>query len=692
MEIKNYFAQDASGNVMPGARVDVFFPGTTSPVTTLQNAEGGAKANPFFADAKGLIQFAAPNGLYDLKVTSGMTSYTIKIQCADLSDFVGDAQTAASMAEDEADRAEQAANSMTYSGTGAGGTVEDYAAGIEVTAYNQIIRADGEFWKLTAANDLPYTTTGAGMPEGGAFVSVGDAALRQSLANPTDPALGAAIVGYKTENVTKVLSEMKQDPTITDVFVVYGQSNAKGSALATPGRETVTSRARYWSTINQDLRPVIYDMDYTASFTALLSSGHAWGAFANRYTQLTGRKIVIVPSAVGGTSIAQLSKGDASNIYSDMLAEFNKAIAALALEGVTVGSINCIFHQGETDQSDGTTYDTYVTAMDTLFTNMATDLGIERFYVALVGNPQSRPEISWHRIRTAQQFVSDDRADSTVVFSEFAGFLQSNGLLRSDGVHATQVGYNVMGSAIAESVATEKQIGLSRGTRYLDQASAVDVVNGARVRQVSCAIRLTSAGAELLTRDNNSRHISSMVDAITLSSAEIFIRCNALRSHKVYGMNVAVVDENLPGSMIDASVISTLVDTNKIGFRVRLSTNQTFVVNTDSGSISQNAQGDALKYHTSASLSISGGTGFWAIAHNTGAYTPLFSRVKTTGTPILDTVGLQPTIVSGGEFRLPTSAGLIAASIPSHTIRPNALPVGASILVSFDALVASPRV
>lgn len=57
----------------------------------------------------------------------------------------------------------------------------DYAAGIEVTAYNQIIREGGEFWRAAAGTTLPYTTTGAGMPEGGAFVAVGDAVLRQEL-------------------------------------------------------------------------------------------------------------------------------------------------------------------------------------------------------------------------------------------------------------------------------------------------------------------------------------------------------------------------------------------------------------------------------------------------------------------------------------------------------------------------------
>lgn len=70
----------------------------------------------------------------------------------------------------------------------------DYAAGIEVTQYNQLIRdSNGEFWRVSGSTELPYTTTGAGLPEGGNFVAVGDAALRQELANPD---MGAAMVAF----------------------------------------------------------------------------------------------------------------------------------------------------------------------------------------------------------------------------------------------------------------------------------------------------------------------------------------------------------------------------------------------------------------------------------------------------------------------------------------------------------------
>jgi hypothetical protein len=64
--------------------------------------------------------------------------------------------------------------------------VGDYAAGIEITNYNQIVRdSSGEFWRVSGSTALPYTTTGAGLPEGGAFVAVGDAALRQELGSNT---------------------------------------------------------------------------------------------------------------------------------------------------------------------------------------------------------------------------------------------------------------------------------------------------------------------------------------------------------------------------------------------------------------------------------------------------------------------------------------------------------------------------
>ena len=72
----------------------------------------------------------------------------------------------------------------------------DYTSGIELTEYNQVLRESGEFWRVSASTTLPYTTTGAGMPESGAFVNVGDAVLRQDLASDAS-GKGASLVSME---------------------------------------------------------------------------------------------------------------------------------------------------------------------------------------------------------------------------------------------------------------------------------------------------------------------------------------------------------------------------------------------------------------------------------------------------------------------------------------------------------------
>lgn len=84
--------------------------------------------------------------------------------------------------------------------------VGGYGAGVELTEYNQLVRDEnGEFWRLSGQMELPYITTGLGVPEDGALVSVGDTALRQELA---DPDKGAALVRYGDGTVAEKLDEL----------------------------------------------------------------------------------------------------------------------------------------------------------------------------------------------------------------------------------------------------------------------------------------------------------------------------------------------------------------------------------------------------------------------------------------------------------------------------------------------------
>lgn len=123
MELKNYFAQDSQGNAQPNAVCHLYFVGTQNYATGLHNATDQILTNPFTSDGNGLIQFKAPDGLYDLRVVSGVRDYKIQIQFLDVATQVTTVTTAAEQvsvdaetASDAADRATTAANAAQLSG------------------------------------------------------------------------------------------------------------------------------------------------------------------------------------------------------------------------------------------------------------------------------------------------------------------------------------------------------------------------------------------------------------------------------------------------------------------------------------------------------------------------------------------------------------------------------------------------
>ncbi|EML0459134.1 hypothetical protein R8O77_004225 [Klebsiella michiganensis] len=113
--------------------------------------------------------------------------------------------------------------------------VGDYTAGpLTLTEYNQLIRYNNELYKLTAATDIPFTTAGNTDEtwtdtDAAHFVSVGDAALRQSLASSEKGSGGSMI-------------ELEQEGTVqgalTNVFLVSDADNT--------GASDVTAKIQSW--------------------------------------------------------------------------------------------------------------------------------------------------------------------------------------------------------------------------------------------------------------------------------------------------------------------------------------------------------------------------------------------------------------------------------------------------------------
>jgi len=109
MELKNFFAQDDQGNITPGATCYLYEVGTENLVQQMYRANGTALTNPFKAANDGLVQLAAANGRYDLRVDTGARSYRIHLQFNDVSEDLAAAKSSADRAELARDAAQLSA-------------------------------------------------------------------------------------------------------------------------------------------------------------------------------------------------------------------------------------------------------------------------------------------------------------------------------------------------------------------------------------------------------------------------------------------------------------------------------------------------------------------------------------------------------------------------------------------------------
>lgn len=132
MELKNFFAQDNEGNRIPGALCYVYRRGTENEATGMCKANGVSLINPITADANGLVQFAAPNGLYDVRVVTAKRDYRLPMQFSDLSEDLEAARSAVRLAQEARDAAQLTA-----------GMVADIAEGLATTK-------DGEYFRVRA--------------------------------------------------------------------------------------------------------------------------------------------------------------------------------------------------------------------------------------------------------------------------------------------------------------------------------------------------------------------------------------------------------------------------------------------------------------------------------------------------------------------------------------------------------------
>lgn len=142
MELKNYFAQDDAGNILSNASCYLYERGSENLVAELWGENGLTLGNPFSTNQKGLVQFAAANGLYDLRVVKGSRDYRIRVQFNDMTETLAAAEQAADRAEQSASRKCQSVSQLQ---TVVGRYDGDSAS----------VRSFGEGWAVNVAYPFP---------------------------------------------------------------------------------------------------------------------------------------------------------------------------------------------------------------------------------------------------------------------------------------------------------------------------------------------------------------------------------------------------------------------------------------------------------------------------------------------------------------------------------------------------------
>jgi hypothetical protein len=112
----------------------------------------------------------------------------------------------------------------------------EYAPGVTVTTYNQVVRYQGELYGLATATEAPYTLTGVWATDSVHLVSRGDAALRQDLNN-----LGTKMIPHNSGQPGAVSQTAHRK--LEEIGSTPGDFGAKGDGVANDTSRYMTAEA-----------------------------------------------------------------------------------------------------------------------------------------------------------------------------------------------------------------------------------------------------------------------------------------------------------------------------------------------------------------------------------------------------------------------------------------------------------------
>jgi hypothetical protein len=241
------------------------------------------------------------------------------------------------------------------------------------------------------------------------------------------------------------------------LFLVAGQSNAVGmgdstlSVLCKPGtafeyRETTHSLVPLTDPVGEN------HLDFESART-----GSAWPAFAQRFHELTGQPVVIVPAARGGSSghaKAELNNygtwAENGKLFTQAIAKTNRALAltGLPLEGI-------VWLQGERDanaiNAGQLTEAEYQQSLEQVIERFRNAFGKQvPFFIVQTGFYRNHSRAGFEAVRRVQQRVADEETGICLAYDQTGDF-EARGWMKDD-IHYSQLGLNEIGKSVAESM------------------------------------------------------------------------------------------------------------------------------------------------------------------------------------------------------------------------------------------------
>ena len=245
------------------------------------------------------------------------------------------------------------------------------------------------------------------------------------------------------------------------LWIVAGQSNAKGTLHGKKGTESATHCALYWDWSKQDnksLKPLA-DPVYECT------TGSAWPSFARTVFALTGRKSIVLNVAYGGAAVTSASTntwyGDESEKRVVATREFNALKEKLTTDGISYELAGVLWIQGEAEGGmlyrNQVTVDEYVAGTKDVFSffRTLTEKPTLPVFVSVIGDDSRVAlvpawEDAWEQIRQAQRDLPSSDSNVHVAFGGAQGFLKAK--MMNDPIHYSQKGYNLLGQGMARYV------------------------------------------------------------------------------------------------------------------------------------------------------------------------------------------------------------------------------------------------